>query len=73
MASLMGSRMGDEGLEPPPQNTEKMAVSKPSGPTGGPKAQEVALQAITAALAALPPDRLAALFAAALQPQPVAK
>lgn len=72
-ASLPKMRMGDEGLEPPPENTGKAAVFESTGPTGGPKAQEVALQAITAALAALPPDRLAALFAAALQPQPVTK
>lgn len=72
-ASLPKMRMGDEGLEPPPENTGKAGVSKTAGPTGGPKTQEVDLQAIAAAIQALSPESLAALFAAALQPQPAAK
>ncbi|MGV2332947.1 MAG UNVERIFIED_CONTAM: hypothetical protein LVR18_02055 [Planctomycetaceae bacterium] len=65
--------MGDEGLEPPPENTGKTADSKGGRPTGRPKTQEVDLQAIAEAIQALSPESLAALFAAALQKQPVAK
>ena len=61
--------MGDEGLEPTPENTGKTAFSESGGASGGANA----FQAIAEALATLPPERLAALFAAALQPQPAAK
>jgi integrase len=59
--------MGDEGLEPPRENTGKTAVSEGDGPTDGPKTQRTDLDAIKAALAALPPERLAEVLAAAIQ------
>jgi hypothetical protein len=61
-----------QGFELPPKNTGKQADSESGGPTGGPKGQEVELKAITEALASLPPDKLAAVLAAALQQKPVA-
>ena len=59
--------MGDTGLEPPRENTGKTAISESGGPTDGPKTQRTDLEAITAALAALPPERLAEVLAAAIQ------
>jgi hypothetical protein len=59
--------MGDEGLEPPRENAGKTAVSEGDGPTDGPKTQRTDLEAVKAVLAALPPERLAEVLAAAIQ------
>jgi len=61
--------VGDTGLEPTPENTGKTAFSETGGASGGANA----FKAIAEALATLPPDRLAALLAAAVHPQPAAK
>jgi len=61
--------VGDEGLEPTPENTGKTAFSETGGASGG----AIGLQAIAAALQALPREALAALLLNAIQPQPVAK
>ena len=61
--------MGDEGLEQPPENTGKSGDSESYGPTDGPKPQSADVAALAAILAALPPDRLAAVLGLVAQPQ----
>jgi hypothetical protein len=57
-----------QGFETPPKNTGKQADSEMPGAKAGARG----LEAITEALASLPPDKLAAVLAAALQQKPVA-
>jgi hypothetical protein len=71
-ATLRGEMLR-QGFEPAPKNTGKQADSESGRPTGRPKTQEVDLEAITEALAALPPDRLVALLAAAIQSRAATK
>jgi len=65
-----GFGVAAEGFEPARKKTGFAEHETKSGPPGGPV---LAVSEIAQALATLPPDRLAALLAAAVQPQPVAK
>lgn len=58
-----------QGFEPTPENTGKSRDSESYGPTDGPKPQPADVAALAAVLATLPPDRLAAVLAAVVQPQ----
>ena len=66
-ASLRGGGMLRQGFEPPRENAGKTVISEGGGPTDGPEAQRTDLEAIKAALAALSPERLAEVLAAAIQ------
>jgi hypothetical protein len=54
-------------LNSPQNSLEKAGFAEGGGPTDGPKTQRTDLEAITAALAALSPERLAEVLAAAIQ------
>jgi hypothetical protein len=68
-ASVRVGEMLRQGFEPTPKNTGKRADSESGGAQGG----AIGLESITEALAALPPDRLVALLAAAIQSKAATK
>ncbi len=68
-ASLPNLRMGDTGLEPPQQNTGESGDCFTGAPTGAPKPQPADVAALASVLAALPPDRLAAVLLELVQSQ----
>jgi len=61
--------MGPTELEPPQQNAGEGEDCASYGPTDGPKPQPADVAALAAVLATLPPDRLAAVLLAVVQPQ----
>ena len=61
--------MGPTELEPPQQNAGEGGNCFTGAPTGAPKPQPADVAALAAVLATLPPDRLAAVLLAVVQPQ----
>jgi integrase len=68
-AGIRRGEMLRQGFEPTPENTGKSGNSESHGPTDGPKPQPADVAALAAVLAALPPDRLAAVLLELVQSQ----